>query len=184
MKSDPLLVNKIAASVLVSGLLAMAAGELSRALIHTGEAVPIGKQAFVIAVPSEKTAAVEAAPETPKGPGDILPMLASADVAAGRKFIKKCSACHSFDEGGPTKVGPDLYDVVNRDIASMDYHYSDALANYGGIWSYEELNHFLYNPKASHPGTKMSYRGIKKDQDRANVIAYLRSLSDNPAPLP
>lgn len=186
MKSDALLVNKIAAAVLVSGLLAMVVGELSGALIHTGETMPIEEQAFVIAEPSDADSTVaEAEPEAPAGPADILPMLASADVAEGEKFSRKCSACHSFDEGGPAKVGPNLYNIVNASIGSADgYSYSGAMAEHGGEWDYAALNEFLYNPKAYVPGTKMSYKGISDDEDRANMIAYLRSLSGNPAPLP
>jgi len=111
--------------------------------------------------------------------------LASADIAAGQALSKKCTACHVFDKGGPNKVGPNLYNVVNRDVASVaDFKYSGALTDHGGAWSYEELNGFLYKPKAWVSGTKMNYAGLSKAEDRANIIAWLRTLSDNPTPLP
>lgn len=123
----------------------------------------------------------------PAGPADeAVALLASADDAAGQKFAKKCAACHTFDQGGPNKVGPNLWNVLNRPIASVaDYSYSDALKGLSGeTWTYEHLSAFLTNPKDFAPGTKMTFAGIKKPQDRANVIGYLRSLSDSPAPLP
>jgi cytochrome c len=90
-----------------------------------------------------------------------------------------------FDEGGPNKVGPNLYNIVNRNVASVaDFKYSGALTDHGGAWSYEELNGFLYKPKAWVSGTKMNYAGLKKAEDRANIIAWMRTLSDNPTPLP
>lgn len=182
MAKDPLLINKIAAGVLAAGLLGMVSAELAGALysVETPE-----QNAFVIAEPSDDTQVASAAADTaPTGPADILPLLASADIAAGEKIAKKCVACHSFNEGGPNKVGPNLYDIVNTQMASRDYSYSDALAALGGAWDYPALNGFLYNPSQYVAGTKMKYKGVRKDEDRAALIAYLRSLSANPVPLP
>ena len=114
-------------------------------------------------------------------------LLASADLAKGEKAGKKCVACHNFAEGGGNKVGPALYDIVNRPIASVDgFGYSSALKSYAAdkTWTYEELNGFLYKPKAHVKGTSMGFAGIKKTAERAAMTAYLRSLSANPAPLP
>lgn len=135
--------------------------------------------------PAAETPAAE--PEaTPAGGGeDIEALLASADQDAGAKVSKKCAACHSFDKGGPNKVGPNLWDVVGRTVASHDgFSYSGALTDVGGDWSYDKLNTFLTKPKDFAPGTKMSFAGLKSAEDRANIIAFLRSLSDDPKPLP
>jgi len=141
----------------------------------------------VIATPSDDDGATEMAAEEPAGPPDILPLLASADPAAGETLTRQCISCHSFEEGGPTKTGPNLYDIVNYAKGARDFRYSDTLTGMGGegqVWDYAALNGFLYNPGQYAPGTRMSYRGIRDDQDRANLIAYLRSLSGSPAPLP
>ncbi|MEM9734481.1 MAG: cytochrome c family protein [Pseudomonadota bacterium] len=134
--------------------------------------------------PVETTAA---APAEPEGPEPIAPLLASADIADGQKIARKCAACHVFVEGGQNKVGPGLYGIVNQAIASVEgFGYSSALKAYGDgkVWSYEELNGFLYKPKAHVKGTSMGFAGIKKDDERAAMIAYLRSLAAEPAPLP
>jgi cytochrome c len=185
MKQDALFINKISAAVLTAGLLAMVSGILAESLYHVELPDGVEGQAFVIAEPTTGTEVAAAAePAEPAGPGDILPMLASADIADGEKVAKKCVACHNFEEGAGSKVGPDLYDVVMRKKASVDFSYSAAFQALDGEWDYDALNHFLYAPTDYAPGTKMSFRGVRKDEDRANLIAYLRTLSTNPAPLP
>jgi cytochrome c len=103
------------------------------------------------------------------------------DIAAGEKSFKKCAACHSVAEGGKSKVGPNLYGVVGRTTGTVeDFKYSDVMAKAGAeghVWTVEELNAFLENPKGLMPGTKMSFAGLKKPEERANVIAYLVSVS-------
>lgn len=118
----------------------------------------------------------------------ITPLLASADLEDGAKVFKKCAACHTAEEGGANKVGPALWDVVNRAAAGVDgFGYSTPMQEYGAggtkPWVYENLNKFLLKPKDYIKGTSMGFAGLKKEDDRANVIAYLRSLSANPAPL-
>ena len=121
----------------------------------------------------------------PKGPDPVLSLIADADVMAGQKFAKACAACHSFDKGGPNKVGPNLYGVVGRDVASHSgFDYSDAMSGLEGSWDYARLNEFLWKPKKYVPGTKMAYAGLRKPEQRAAVIAWLRSLSDTPVDLP
>lgn len=120
---------------------------------------------------------------------DIGPLLASADVASGEKVFKKCAACHTVEEGGANKVGPALWNIVNAPSGAVEgFGYSSALTAHSGTegseWNYENLNKFLLKPKAFIKGTAMGFAGIKKEQDRADIIAYLRTLSNDPAPLP
>ena len=117
---------------------------------------------------------------------DMAAMMASAEEAAGQAVAKKCNACHTFDNGGANKIGPNLWNLVNRQIASVDgYSYSSVLEDMADQqWTYDDLNAFLKSPKTYAPGTKMSFAGLKKMDDRANLILYLRSFSDSPAPLP
>lgn len=119
----------------------------------------------------------------------IATLLASADPARGANVFKRCAACHTGEKGGANKVGPHLWDVVNRPMATVEgFSYSAAMKEFsqGGkeVWDYEHLNKFLTSPKGYIKGTAMGFAGDKKDNERADLIAYLRSLSDNPAPLP
>lgn len=119
----------------------------------------------------------------------IAVLLASADASKGEGVFKKCQACHTGDKGGANKVGPNLWGIVDRPVASHEgFSYSSAMQDFsnGGQekWTFDHLNHFLIKPKALVPGTAMGFAGLKKDSDRADLIAYLRTLSDNPVPLP
>ncbi len=117
--------------------------------------------------------------------GGMVAMLASADAEAGKSATTVCKACHSFNKGGPNKIGPNLYGVVGNDIASHEgFNYSDALKGKEGKWTIEKLSKYLKAPNDWAPGNKMSYQGIKDDQKRANVIEYLRQNDDSPMPLP
>ncbi|MCZ6467840.1 MAG: cytochrome c family protein [Alphaproteobacteria bacterium] len=119
------------------------------------------------------------------GEGTVAALLASADAGDGRKIFRMCKACHTADKGGRHKVGPNLWDVVGRAKAGAGgYRFSGVLAGLGGTWTFADLDAFLARPKAFAPGTKMTFRGVKKAADRAAVILYLRSLSDSPKPLP
>ena len=138
---------------------------------------------FGIAVPAVPAVAGGA----PAGWEPVSSMLAGANAGAGQKLAGTvCIACHSLDKGGVKKMGPNLYGIVNNDHAHMEgFAYSDAMkALHDKKWTYEALDQFLFSPKESVPGTKMFYPGIKKAEDRAALIAYLRTLADKPAALP
>lgn len=166
--------NKIFGAVLLAALVGMMAGFIADRSVH---AEKLEKPVLAI-----DGAAADAAPtavaEAPVGPADISELLKTASVDDGMKVAKACAACHSFGKGEAAKVGPNLYGVVGGPHAHMEgFAYSEALKGmHDKVWSEDELNHFLYNPKAYAKGTKMAFAGIKKDADRAAVIAYLRSL--------
>lgn len=175
-------INKIIAAVLTAGIIASFSGFVAEILMHPQE---LEENVYVVAGAAGEAAGQEAAPAE-GATEDIGVLLATADPAAGQKEAKKCAACHTFDEGAANKQGPNLWNVVNRPIASVaGFGYSSALQGLSDqLWSYEDLNGYLTKPKDFAPGTKMSFAGIKKAEARANLIAYLRSLSDDPAPLP
>jgi cytochrome c len=177
---DELRFNKIAAGFLLAALLAMGGYKLSEVLVPHTE---LAENAYPIEVPETGTEVAAAA--EPAGPEPVLALLASADVAAGEKLSKKCTACHVFEKGGANKVGPALWNIVNSDKARADgFGYSQGLADADGVWDYVSLNAFLYKPKAYISGTKMNFAGFKKPEDRANMIAYLRNSADSQAALP
>ncbi len=180
MGNDPLFLNKLAAAVLSAGLLAMMTGFIASQIYHPHAP---SKPAFEIAAGVEEPTTQTAS--APAGPQPIAPLLAKADPAAGEKAAKKCASCHTFEKGGPNKIGPNLWNVVGADHAAHEgYSYSSVMKNMPGAWDYESLNKFLYSPGKYAKGTKMTFAGIKNDQERADVIAYLRTLSENPKPLP
>jgi cytochrome c len=115
----------------------------------------------------------------------IAQLLANASAERGQTAARVCETCHTFEKGGPNRVGPNLWGVVDRQRASeAGFNYSAAMKSAGGTWTFEELNKFLTNPRRDIPGTAMTFAGIDQDRRRADVIAYLRTLSDNPVPLP
>lgn len=119
---------------------------------------------------------------------DIKPLLASADATAGATVFKKCASCHSIEKGGPNKVGPDLWGVVERPIAAHEgFSYSAGMKTFAEAnktWTYDHLSFFIEAPKKHVPGTAMGFAGVKKPDERANLIAYLRSQADSPVALP
>lgn len=169
--------NKIVAAILVAGIIGAGSGVFSH-ILYSPE-IP-EEPAFRIAIAPEGGEAPAAPAETP------LPvLLASASASAGQAATAVCGACHSFEKGGPNKVGPDLWDVVGRKIASHEgFAYSAALQEKSGDWTYADLDHFIANPREWAPGTKMSYAGLADPKKRADILAYLQSLSDSPVPFP
>ena len=171
--------NTIAGCVLASALFAMVVGKVSNAVVH-----PHRLDKPALAVADEAPQAVAAAPAEELAP--IGPKLAGANVEAGKAiFQKQCFTCHTIDKGGANKVGPNQWGVVGRKKASHEgFSYSSALQAKGGDWTYEDLNHMIFKPQAFVRGTKMAFAGLPKEQERADVIAYLRTMADSPVPLP
>lgn len=175
--------NMISSAFLGTAFVLLTITFLSEALYHTETPE---QQGFVIEVADGDTKSTASAVEETLP--EIGPLLASADIEAGAKVFKKCAACHTLEEGGANKVGPGLWDIIAHGVGAKDgFGYSAAMTEYaagGALWDYENLNKFLLKPKAYIKGTAMGFAGLKKEKDRANLIAYLRTYSANPAPLP
>lgn len=173
--------NKVAGAFLATGLLVLGLKNLGSEVFHT-EALE--KPGFIIEVAETPAAGADAG--TPAAAVPIAALLAKADPVKGAAAAKACGACHSFDKGGANKVGPHLWDVVERPMGAAEgFAYSEPFKAMGNKpWSYEELNAWLKAPKEFIKGNKMSFAGIKNDEKRADVIAYLASLSDAPKPFP
>lgn len=177
--------NKIAGAVLATGLAIVGLKELT-SVIYKVE--PVEKPGYAITVAEEASEGGAAAAEVAIDWGTVLP---TANIAAGEAVAKKCISCHSFNQGGATMVGPNLYGVVGMKPGShAGMAYSDGMKAFGEkapAWDYEHLNAFLLAPQKYIAGTKMSFVGLKKPEDRINMIAYLHSLGSTlpiPAPAP
>jgi cytochrome c len=170
---------KIYGAVLGTALAVFGLKELSAAVYHAPHPE---KEGFLIEVaeeaPAEGGGEVEAAKP-------LAELLKTAVLADGEKGAKACGGCHNFVKDGPNKTGPNLWDVVERPRAShAGFAYSEAMAAAKDPWTYANLDAFLAAPKTYVAGTKMTYGGMKKATDRANLLAYLQSLSDAPKPFP
>jgi|TARA_B100000787_G_scaffold168827_1_gene158406 cytochrome c len=172
--------NKILGAIILALLLLALFSKTGEMLVHPNFPE---ETAYKIDVPEEGSQAKST--EEIVDPFEVLPdvilLLQTASLENGQKLSKKCSTCHSFDSGGANKAGPNLWNLINRKKASKEgFAYSAALTEFGGEWSYSELNKFLLKPKKYIKGTKMNFNGLKKDSDRADLIIWLRSLSDTP----
>ncbi len=177
-------VNMGVGALLGTVFVLMSVSIASEGIFHSGAPEKEGFTIVAEETGGEAAGGGEAAAAVP-----IATLLASADAGAGETVFKKCASCHTPEKGGPNKVGPGLWDVVNRPVASHEgFSYSAGMTTFSEghkvVWDYDHLSFFLEAPKKHVPGTAMGFAGLKKDDERANLIAYLRTLSDNPAPLP
>jgi cytochrome c len=142
------------------------------------------KPGYEVAVQEEPAGGAAGGQQAPAD--EPLPVrLASADVARGEASAKKCAACHTFEKGEPNRVGPNLWGVVGRQKASeAGFNYSAAMKAQKGNWSLDELDKYLTNPRSAVPGTNMTFAGLPRGKERADLLAYLNGKADNPAPLP
>jgi cytochrome c len=168
--------NKVIASVLTAAIVAMVAGVLASQIVsphRLHEAVYLPPGAEEGAATTAANAPAAAAPLEP-----LEPLLAKADIERGKQLSKVCTQCHTFEKGGPNKIGPNLFGVAEENIAEVPgYQFSPALQTHKNEkWTPDELNIWLHNPQSFAKGTKMSFAGLPKAQDRADVIAYLESL--------
>ncbi len=181
---DSFELNKMAGALLGTVFFVFSVGLMSDALFSKEAPEKPGYE--LAAAEGDAPAGGEAA-AAPAAAEPIAPLLAKADAAAGEAVFKKCGACHSGDKGGANKVGPNLWGIVGRPIAAHEgFNYSAGIKEFaaGKSWDYEELSTFITKPKAYIKGTAMGFAGLAKAEDRANLLAYLRTLSDSPVPLP
>jgi cytochrome c len=170
--------NKILGAVLGTCLVLLTLNITAGALFSPPH---VDKPGYAIAAKEESSGAGQQAPQAVQ---PIETLLASASVEKGQATAKQCAACHTFEKGGPNRVGPNLYGVVGANKAHLpNFNYSAAMKAKGGDWSLDELNKYLANPRGYVPGTNMTFAGLR-DSARADVIAYLNSLADSPKPLP
>lgn len=172
--------NKIFAAILVAGIIAALTGFLSKVLVHPEQ---LEEDAYFIEGAEDGGSA---GPKKEKLPEPILAMIGAADIAKGEKIAKACLSCHSFEKGGANGTGPNLYGIVGHAKQSATgFVYSGVLNERGGdVWTYAELNKFLWKPKWYAAKTKMNFLGLKKPADRAALIAYLNSNADSPKSAP
>jgi cytochrome c len=171
--------NKILGAILGTCLILLALNIAAGAIFSPEKPA---KPGYAIAVQEHAPGGGEAAKE-PDVPMEV--MMASASVEKGQASARQCAACHTFEKGGPNRVGPNLYGVVGRPRASeAGFNYSAAMKAKGGTWTFGELYAFLANPRGYIPGTNMTFAGLSRGQQRADVIDYLNTLSDKPLPLP
>jgi cytochrome c len=176
---DSFELNKVLGAVLGTCLFVLALNITAGAMFSAKKPA---KPGYEIAVQEQPAGGGGAAPVQDE---PIEKLLASADPAKGENSAKKCQACHTFNKGEPNRVGPNLYGVVGRDRGAVPgFNYSAAMKGKPGKWTPEDLSAFLANPRGFLPGTSMTFAGLPRGSERADIITFLNSKSDSPAPLP
>lgn len=171
--------NKVLGAILATCLIILALNIGAGAIFAPEKPA---KPGYAIAV-KEHGAGEKAAAKEPEQPIEVL--LAKASAEKGQATAKQCVACHTFEKGGPNRVGPNLWGIVGRPKASeAGFNYSAAMKAKGGAWTFQDLNQFLANPRGFVTGTNMTFAGLSRDQQRADVIDFLRTKADSPMPLP
>ena len=177
-------INKILASIIVAIIIFVIIGLVGNLVVKINYDEP-QITAYKIDIPETSADSSTQTSANDEMVESISLLLAGASLEQGEKIFKKCGACHNYKKDGKSKIGPNLWDLINRQKASVSgFTYSKALSDYGGKWTFEELNEFLYKPKEYIQGTKMNFAGLKDVEDRADLILWLRQYSDNPVPLP
>jgi len=179
--------NKIAGAVLLAGLVVTIASIASQMVFdphggghdtwHAAKHYPVPGDGEL----GEKVADTNAL-KAPDKVVAFITLLQEADASAGKKVFKKCASCHTLNDGGANKIGPNLWNIIGRNVASVaEFNYSEGMSSLGGIWDVERLGAFLADPKGYVTGTKMNFSGIKKDRKRANLVKFLASEDNGSA---
>ena len=177
-------VNKILASIIVAIIVVLLIGYIADIFFSANKQEDMAN-AYKIEILEDISTELQSKENNIVEIEAVSLLLANASVDKGKKIFKKCGSCHTYKKDDPNKVGPNLWNIVNQKKASVNgFAYSDALAQTDGNWNYEDLGAFLYKPKDYIKDTKMNFSGLKKAQDRADLILFLRKQSDNPVPLP
>ena len=173
--------NKIIVSIVFAIILVLGINKITDVIFYVEKPEKSAYQVASVTSASSTTTTEESS--VVSGTGDIMALFASTSAAEGAKVFLKCAACHSISEGGANKIGPALWGVIGRKAGSVpDYKYSKAMAAHSKNWSFEEMNGFLIKPKDWIKGTKMSFAGLKKANERAAVILFMNENSNNPLP--
>ena len=173
--------NKVIAAILLVALVVIGISKISGIIFYVEKPKTPGYSVEI----EQATVKVLEDSSNSESTIDVAALMALGNLDDGKKIFKKCASCHSIVKDGGNKIGPALYNVVQRDVGGVsDYKYSKSLTTYGKKWTFEELNGFLIKPAKWIKGTKMAFAGLRKEKDRASVILFMNQNGDNPTPLP